>query len=105
MRARSLPGIPYDGRRILSSREAIVLEEVPGRLLIVGAGPIGLEFADIFGTFGAKVTVVEMLPHILPLEDEEVSATLRTALAKRWLRCPMATNGSSWSIIGSAWRS
>ncbi len=85
-RAKSLPGLPCDGERIMTSREAIVLPEVPRRLLIVGAGAIGLEFADLFATFGAQVTVVEMLPRILPTEDEDVSAALRSALLKRGVK-------------------
>ena len=59
-RARSLPDLSFDGERILSSREAIVLNELPPRTLIIGAGAIGLEFADLFATFGSKVTVVEV---------------------------------------------
>jgi len=85
-RVKSLPNLACDGQRILTSRDAIVLPEVPPRMLIVGAGAIGLEFADLFATFGAQVTVVEMLPRILPTEDEEVSAALRSALVKRGIK-------------------
>ncbi len=85
-RIRGLPHLPFDGERILHSRDAIVLTEVPERLLIVGGGAIGLEFADLFATFGARVTVVELLPRILPTEDEEVSAALRSALLKRGIK-------------------
>ncbi|MCK4303552.1 MAG: FAD-dependent oxidoreductase [Candidatus Eisenbacteria sp.] len=84
--ACSLPGMQFDGQRILSSREALQLEEVPSRMLIIGAGAIGLEFADLFSSFGSQVIVVEMLPQILPAEDEEVSRVLHSALAKRGIR-------------------
>jgi dihydrolipoamide dehydrogenase len=85
-RVKSLPNLAYDGERLLTSRDAIVLSEVPPRVLVVGAGAIGLEFADLFATFGAQVTVVEILPRILPMEDEEVSAALRSALIKRGIK-------------------
>ena len=61
-RARHIPGIPVDGETVLTSREAIVLREVPRRVVIVGGGAIGVEFADIYHSYGAEVTVVEMLP-------------------------------------------
>jgi dihydrolipoamide dehydrogenase len=82
-RARSIPGIAPDGRRILTSREAIVLRELPASVVVVGAGPIGMEFAHIWQAYGARVTVVEMLPRALPLEDEEVSAVVERAFKRR----------------------
>ena len=82
-RARSIPGIAPDGRRILTSREAIVLRELPVSVVVVGAGPIGMEFAHIWQAYGARVTVVEMLPRALPLEDEEVSAVVERAFKRR----------------------
>jgi dihydrolipoamide dehydrogenase len=85
-RPRPLPHLPFDGRRVLSSREALALPEVPRRLLIVGAGAIGLEFADLFRSYGSEVTVVEMLPQVLPGLDAEAAAELRTALARRKVR-------------------
>ncbi len=85
-KARTLPGVALDGNKIISSREAIVADSVAERLLIVGAGAIGLEFAEIFSAFGSRVTVVEMLPRILPLEDEESSRVLRAALAKKKIK-------------------
>ena len=85
-RTRALPSLPFDGERIISSREALALTEVPPRLLVVGSGAIGLEFADLFASFGSKVTVVEILPQILPTEDVEVSGALRSALAKRGIK-------------------
>ncbi len=82
-RARSIPGISPDGERILTSREAIVLRERPASAIVVGAGPIGMEIAHVWQAYGAEVTVVEMLPRILPLEDEEVSAVVERAFKRR----------------------
>jgi dihydrolipoamide dehydrogenase len=85
-RPRGLAGVAFDGQTVLSSKEALLLEELPRRLLIVGAGAIGMEFADLFATFGTEVTIVEILPRVLPGADEEVSDVLRTALLKRGIR-------------------
>ncbi len=82
-RARTIPGITPDGERVLTYREAIVLREVPQSAVIVGAGPIGMEFAHVWRTYGAEVAVVEMLPRALPLEDEEVSAEVERAFKRR----------------------
>jgi dihydrolipoamide dehydrogenase len=82
-RARTIPGIVPDGERVLTYREAIVLREQPASAVIVGAGPIGMEFAHVWHTYGAEVTVVEMLPRALPLEDEEVSAVVERAFRRR----------------------
>lgn len=73
-RSRELPGAPRDGQRILSHRDALSLTTLPVSALIVGAGPIGMEFATLWNRYGVKVTVAEMLPRVLPLEDEDVSA-------------------------------
>lgn len=85
-RARSIPGITPDGERIMTYREAIVLRDLPASVVVVGAGPIGMEFAHIWQTYGAEVTVVEMLPRVLPLEDEEVSAVVERAFKRRKVR-------------------
>ena len=90
-RARTIPGITPDGERVLTYREAIVLRDVPQSVVIVGAGPIGMEFAHVWHTYGAEVTVVEMLPHALPLEDEEVSAEVERALKRRKVRLLTST--------------
>ena len=82
-RARSIPGVTPDGERVLTYREAIVLRELPASAVIVGAGPIGMEFAHVWRTYGAEVTVVEMLPRVLPLEDEEVSTVVERAFKRR----------------------
>jgi len=77
------PGLTPDGKTILTYREAILQETPPGSAVIVGGGPIGLEFATLWNAYGVPVTVVEMLPRIAPLEDEEASAELAKAFARR----------------------
>jgi dihydrolipoamide dehydrogenase len=90
-RARGLPGIELDGERIIGYRQAIVLDEVPQKVIIVGAGAIGMEFAYVWQAYGAQVTVVEMLPQVLPLEDEEVSAEVAKAFKKLKVNVMTAT--------------
>ena len=81
-RARVLPGLEPDGKLIWTYREALVPDLMPKSLLVVGSGAIGIEFASFFNTFGADVTVVEVLPQVLPVEDEEISAFARKAFEK-----------------------
>jgi dihydrolipoamide dehydrogenase len=90
-RARTIPGIEVDGERVLTYREAIVLRELPASAVIVGAGPIGMEFAHVWSTYGAEVTVVEMLPHALPLEDGEISQEVERAFKRRKVRVLTST--------------
>jgi dihydrolipoamide dehydrogenase len=85
-RARSIPGVSVDGERVLAYREAIVLRELPASVIIVGAGPIGMEFAHLWRAYGAEVTMVEMLPRVLPMEDEEISAEVARAFKRRKVR-------------------
>ncbi|MCJ7739227.1 MAG: dihydrolipoyl dehydrogenase [Anaerolineae bacterium] len=82
-RAFTIPAMEPDGEKLLTSREAIVLDKLPASAVIIGAGPIGMEFAHIWSTYGVDVTVVEMLPRALPREDEEVSALIERAFRKR----------------------
>jgi dihydrolipoamide dehydrogenase len=82
-RARVLPGLEPDGKLIWSYREAMVPTELPKRLLVVGSGAIGIEFASFYRTMGAEVTVVEVLDRILPVEDEEISALAHKAFVKQ----------------------
>jgi dihydrolipoamide dehydrogenase len=81
-----LPGLSVDGRRILTYRQAIVQDALPQSLVIVGAGPIGMEFAYVYRAYGVEVTVVEMLPHILPNEDDEVAEVVAKAFRKQGVR-------------------
>ena len=82
-RSRPLPGLPFDQTRVLSSTEAMVLQEVPKALVIIGAGAVGVEFAYFYNTFGTQVTLVEMLPQILPIEDSEIAGLLQKSLEKQ----------------------
>ena len=82
-RARDLPFAKADGKRIWTYRHAMVPEEMPTKLLVIGSGAIGVEFASFYNDMGADVTIVEMLPRILPVEDEEVSAFMDKALKKQ----------------------
>ena len=80
---RHLGLAPVDGSRVLDSDGILRIDHVPESLAVLGAGAVGTEFASIFASFGARVTLLEMLPRVLPLEDEEVSAELERALKKR----------------------
>jgi dihydrolipoamide dehydrogenase len=84
--ARSIPGVTPDGDKVLTYREAIVLRDLPASAIVVGAGPIGMEFAHIWQAYGAQITVVEMLPRVLPLEDEEASRVVDRAFKRRKVR-------------------
>ncbi|CAN5837091.1 dihydrolipoyl dehydrogenase [soil metagenome] len=85
VRPRPLPGAEFDGKTVISYKEAMSLEKQPESMLIIGAGPIGLEFGYFYNAIGTKVTVVELLDRVLPGEDEEVSAALQKSLEKRGL--------------------
>jgi dihydrolipoamide dehydrogenase len=84
-RVKGLPhiGLELDKEQVISTDEALFLDTVPPSIAIVGAGAVGCEFADIFNAFGAKVTLIEVLPQILPLEDEDAAATLTRSFKKR----------------------
>ena len=82
-RTRDFPGMRIDGKRILGSRAAMTLDRVPSSMAIIGAGSIGVEFADVFHSFGSQVTLFEMLPAVLPASDADVSRELAKSLKKR----------------------
>jgi dihydrolipoamide dehydrogenase len=88
---KNLPGVTPDGRRIITSTEALALETVPRSMIILGAGAVGVEFASIYARFGSAVTLVEMLPRVLPVEDEEVSAEMQKALKRRGIDVRVGT--------------
>jgi dihydrolipoamide dehydrogenase len=88
---RDVPIAPTDGERILNSDHVLELKKVPASLAVLGAGAVGTEFASIYTSFGSKVTLIEMLPRILPIEDEEVSAELQRALRKRGIEVMTGT--------------
>ena len=83
---RSVPGIEVDRKRIITSDEAIHLKELPKSLLILGSGAVGVEFASIFRRFGSEVTIVELLPRLVPVEDEAVSAELEKSFKKQGIK-------------------
>ncbi len=81
--ARSVPGIEIDHQRIITSDEAIGLRELPKSLIIMGSGAVGVEFASIYRRFGSDVTIIELLPRLVPIEDEAVSAELEKSFKKQ----------------------
>ncbi|MBK9283643.1 MAG: dihydrolipoyl dehydrogenase [Sphingobacteriaceae bacterium] len=81
-RSRKLPNLPQDGKKIIGYREAMVLPKLPKTMIVVGSGAIGVEFAYFYATMGTKVTIVEFLPNIVPVEDEDVSKQLEKSLKK-----------------------
>ncbi len=82
-RPREVPSIPIDRKKIITSTEAMILSEQPKELIIIGAGAIGIEFAYFYSVLGTKVTIIEMMDEILPIEDKEVSQTLAKTFKKR----------------------
>ena len=95
---KMLPGLKVDGTRVVTSTEALALEFVPRTLMILGAGAVGVEFASIYARFGSAVTLVEMLPRVLPVEDEEASAELHKAFKKRGIDVRVGTTVESVKV-------
>src|SRR5438309_1351694 len=84
---RGVPGIEIDRQRIITSDEAIGLRDVPKTLVNMGSGAVGVEFASIFNRFGSDVTIVELLPRLVPIEDEAVSTELEKSFRKQGITC------------------
>jgi dihydrolipoamide dehydrogenase len=84
-------GYQVDGKRIITSDDAVVIQEIPKNLLIMGAGAVGTEFASIFRPYGSEVTIIEMLPHILPPEDDEIAELLAKEFAKQGIKLMTST--------------
>ncbi|MFZ9263193.1 MAG: FAD-dependent oxidoreductase, partial [Chitinophagaceae bacterium] len=82
-RSRQLPNLPQDGKKIIGYREAMVLPQQPKSMIVVGSGAIGVEFADFYNSMGTKVTIVEFMPRIVPVEDEDISKELEKQLKKK----------------------
>ena len=97
-RAAVIPGIKVDGQRVLTYLEAILQTRLPASVVIIGAGAIGVEFATVWNSYGVEVTVVEMLPRIVPLEDEEVSAELAKAFKRRGIKTMAGTRVQSVEV-------
>jgi dihydrolipoamide dehydrogenase len=99
-RPREIPGIPIDGKRIITSTEALSLPHVPRSLLIIGGGAVGVEFADVYHAYGAEVILIEMLPRLLPVEDAEISTFLEKVFAKRGITIRTGTKVEGVTVKG-----
>lgn len=95
-RSRELPNLPQDGKKVIGYRQALSLPEQPKSMIVVGSGAIGVEFADFYNTMGTKVTIVEFMPNIVPVEDEEISKHLEKSLKKSGIE--IMTNSSVESV-------
>ena len=95
-RSRELPNLPQDGKKVIGYRQALALPELPKSMIVVGSGAIGVEFADFYHSMGTKVTIVEFMPNILPVEDEEVSKHVERSLKKSGIE--IMTNSSVESV-------
>ncbi len=95
-RSRKLPNLPQDGKNIIGYRDAMVLPKMPKKMVVVGSGAIGVEFAYFYNTMGCEVTVVEFMPNIVPVEDEEVSKQLERSFKKQGIK--IMTNSSVESV-------
>jgi dihydrolipoamide dehydrogenase len=103
-RSKQLPHLPQDGEKIIGYREALVLPRLPESLLVVGSGAIGSELAYFYNALGVKVTLVELLPHILPLEDEEISTHVERAFRKQGIKLLTQSAVESVDTAGSLCR-
>ena len=95
-RSRELPNLPQDGKKVIGYRQALSLPEQPKSMIVVGSGAIGVEFADFYNAMGTKVTIVEFMPNIVPVEDEEISKHLEKSLKKAGIE--IMTNASVESV-------
>ena len=98
---RSVPGIDPDGGRIITSDQAIGLGEVPRSVVILGSGAVGVEFASIFRRFGSEVTIVELLPRLVPLEDEAISAELEKSFRKQGITSHLGAKATGAHVAGN----
>ncbi len=88
---RPIPGFETDGVRVVNSDHILELKEMPKSLIVLGAGAVGVEFASVFSRFGTDTTIVELMPHLLPLEDEEISVELEKSFRKRKIKFQLGT--------------
>ena len=98
---RSLPGLEIDGQRVITSEHALQLDHVPSSVVVLGGGVIGVEFASVWRSFGAEVTIVEMLPHLLPTEEESNSKLLERAFRRRGINFKLGTRFESVKDTGT----
>jgi len=92
---RSLPTLPIDGQHIITSDEILELSEIPKSLIVLGAGAVGVEFASMYARFGSDVVILELLPRLLPIEDEEISAELLKSFKKQGIKSFTGANFQS----------
>ncbi|MBM3135850.1 MAG: FAD-binding protein, partial [Chloroflexi bacterium] len=97
---KSLPGVTIDEQRVLSSSGALALPAVPRSLAIIGAGAVGVEFASLYRTLGSEVTLIEALPHIVPMEDADVAAVLAESLMAQGVR--LLTGAKIGQVVAGA---
>ena len=88
---QGLKGVEFDGKRIINSDDALGIKEVPASVVVLGAGAVGVEFASIYASFGSEVTLVELLPRLLPIEDEALGKELEKAFRRRGITCHTGT--------------
>ena len=100
-RSRNLPNMPQDGKKIIGYREAMVLPEMPKSMVIVGSGAIGCEFAYFYSAMGTKVTMVEFMPNIVPVEDEDISKQLEKSFKKMGINVMTSSSVESVDTAGS----
>ena len=99
-RSRELPSLPQDGKKVIGYRKAMTLEKQPKKLIIVGSGAIGVEFAYFYNAMGSDVTVVEYMPRIVPVEDEEISKQLERSFKKSGIKIMTSTELTSVDTTG-----
>ena len=97
-RPRQMPFMPVDGEHVITSKEALVLPKLPQSMIVVGSGAIGSEFACLYASLGVKVTVIEYMPQMMPLEDEEVAKTMERSFRKMRATVLTSTNVKSVSV-------
>lgn len=101
---RPLPGLELDGKKVMTSREALARRDRPDRLLVVGAGAIGVEFAYFFNALGSQVILVEILPHLMPSEDVEISRYLARSFKRQGMEIHTRTRVENLAIVGDVVR-
>ena len=100
-RSRELPSMPQDGKKIIGYRQALTLDKQPKKMIVVGSGAIGVEFANFYHTIGTEVTIVEFMPRIVPVEDEDISKQLEKSLKKSGIKIMTSSEVTSVDTSGS----
>lgn len=98
---RALPGIQPDGKVIITSREALEQQKVPKRAIVIGAGPVGVEFGHLWASYGSEVTIVELLDTLVPLEDPDIGRALKRSFEARGIKCLVKTRVDGVEVNGS----